>query len=203
MAKIDPDEVTGENTSDHKFLDLLPEKPKNTPFLLKKKFYIPFGFAILYGFLMRLSYSPELLAGLGTMTYGFLFFVPVAIGAITVYFAGQTFRIGWFRAIIMPWLPGLIFLLGVSLVNLEVSICLIMASPLFFGASSIGGLVMNGVLRVAQRSPRSRNSAPALLIAMMVVPYLVSGAENTAPPPDQYHMVDTQIIINADVQTVW
>lgn len=177
------------------------EKPKN---FWSRRYYrmlIPFGLAIIYGLVMRLSYGSSL--SLSTLTYGFLCFVPAALGAITVYFGSRTFRLSSGAAIMMPWLPGLIFLVGVVVMNFEVAICLVMASPIFFGATSIGGLVMNGILRLADRSPRSKNSVPALLVAIMVVPYLVSGAENRTPPPDTYHIVHTSIVINADAQTIW
>ncbi|MBC8171175.1 MAG: hypothetical protein H7X77_05870 [Anaerolineae bacterium] len=179
----------------------LPEKIKPRWSIMRKSVLIPFGIAILYGIVMRLTFGSS--AVLSTMTYGFLCFMPVALGAVTVYFGNRTFRLTWWQALVIAWLPGTFFLIGIAIMNFEFSLCLLMAAPIFYGASSVGGLVMNAILRLTEHSPRSKNSVPALLVAIMVVPYMVSGVENRTPPPDAYHIVDTQIIIDADAQTVW
>lgn len=176
-------------------------KPKHRLKPFSRPFLTPFLAALVYGLFIRMSYSSS--PALSTLTFGFIALMPVAIGAITVYLAWRTFRVGWFQAITSPWIPGFIFLLGVAIVNLEVSICIIMASPLFLIATSIGGIGMNIVLRVAERFPRMKNSSSSLLVALLVAPYIVSAAETNTPAPDLYRTIEAQIIIDADAETVW
>lgn len=173
-------------------------------FFARPKFTIPFVFALIYGFVARLTFGAEIGRQLfNTMTYGFLIFVPIGIGAITVFFASRTARLRWRAAVMMPWLPGAAFLLGVIITVLEASICIIMAAPLFFAACTIGGVVMNAVLRLAERFPGVKRSPSSLLVALLVMPYFVSAVEHTTPPPDAFHTVDTAVDIQADVETVW
>lgn len=181
--------------------DVLDKKPKLRRRVLSRPFLTPFIAALIYGFVIRLSYNSS--PALNTLTYGFIGVMPIAIGAITVYLSSRTFRVTWFQALTAPWIPGFIFLLGVGIAIIEFSLCIVMASPLFLIAASIGGLGMNIVLRAAERFPHMKNSSPSLLIALLVAPYLVSAVETNVPAPDLYRTVDTQIIIDADPQTIW
>lgn len=180
------------------------QKSKRLPFPLDfvtRRNVIPLVAALTYGVLIRMSYGYS--AAVSTLTFGFLVVMPIAIGAITVFFTSRTFQVRWIQAIAAPWLPSLIFLLGVIIVNVEVLICIAMVLPIFLISSSIGGLVMNIVLRLSEHFLRMRNSAPSMLVALLVAPYLVSAAEINRPAPDEYRTIETQIIISASPETIW
>lgn len=159
--------------------------------------------ALLYGIGARLIFqSPweELWNfALGTITLGFCFAVPVAIGAVTVALSPQKLKIEWWYGLLAPWLPCLVLGGVVVLLQWEVLICVIMALPIFLVMSSIGGLLMVLIFRQNQKAA-VQNSMLGLIL---VLPYLITPLENQLPPPDSIRTVETQIEIQAGPATVW
>src|SRR5688572_13896506 len=156
--------------------------------------------AIAYGFITRLLFGANFTNQfLSTLSVAFLCLVPVAIGAVSVLHVSRYEDIKVSRAITIPWLPGLIFLISVIVFNLEAAICIAMASPLFFFVASIGGLVMRAIVKGADNTKHVNSALAALLIA----PYLVGMVEGQTPVVDAIRVVPTQITINAPVAIVW
>jgi hypothetical protein len=159
--------------------------------------------ALLYGLWARLTFqSPwedmwDL--ALGTITLGFCFGVPVAIGALTVALSPKQLKTEWWYGLLAPWLPCLVLGGVVILLQWEVFICVIMALPIFLTMSSIGGLLMVLIFRNNQKSA-VQNSMLTLVLAL---PYLITPIEKQLPPPDSIRTVETQIEIQADPATVW
>lgn len=116
---------------------------------IKKKYqpllWVVFGAA--YGLIGRvLTEYGSHAVGTKMISISMLFAIPFAIGAIVVYGLRQTKpSIG--KMIFAPWLAILLALAGSAVSLLEGSICIVLASPLFFAASSTGGLIMGLVLR--------------------------------------------------------
>jgi hypothetical protein len=154
---------------------------------------------ILYGLFARLSFgldNPDIL--LNTLTFGFISFVPLGIGALTVFFLPRKLRSSYGYAASAPVLASLIFLVLTLLFALEAFICILMAAPFFLAIAMLGGLVMSWLIQQI-----GRRSYPALLV-MLMFPYFLSPLESQLmPPPDSFRTVETQIEINADAATVW
>lgn len=165
--------------------------------------FVSSGIAVLYGLWARLSFqSPwedmwDL--ALGTITLGFCFGVPVAIGALTVALSPKKLKIEWWYGLLAPWLPCLLLGGVVVLLQWEVFICVIMALPIFLTMSSVGGLLMVLLFRHNQKSA-VQNSMLGLIL---ILPYLITPIEKQLPLPDSIRTVETRIEIQANPATVW
>src|SRR5262249_33210568 len=109
----------------------------------------------------------------------------------------------WLKAIGYPWLPSLVFIAAVTLLNLEAAICVIIAAPFFCGVASIGGLVMHWILKLEKRGKLKKNSDFWVLIVLLILPYLVTPLESRTRTPDSLRVVNTQILIHASQEAIW
>lgn len=166
-------------------------------------FFFGSAVALLYGLWARVTFqSPwEDLwdLALGTITLGFCFAVPVAIGALTVFFAPKKYKTSWLYALFMPWAPCVLLGSAVLLFGWEFIICVIMALPIFLTMASFGGLVMAAIFKNSQKTV-TQNTMLGLILAL---PYLITPIEKQLPPPDSIRTVETQIEIQAGPETVW
>ena len=150
----------------------------------------------LYGFLARsVDEMPGLRSAFLTMTLGFIFLVPLAVGFLTSLVRGPC---SWLYRIFAPWLSCLLLILAAFLTGLEGSICIIMAAPVFLVMSSVGGLLHGLLLRLN----RDRNS-PLCVALVLAAPYLSAALETHLGPPDQIRTVNTQARIAAPPAVVW
>jgi hypothetical protein len=117
------------------------------------------------------------------------------LGYITLRFVPEP-RL-WQR-IVLPWVPGFILLATALVVGWEGTLCIVLALPAFMIMGTIGGLLEQG----ARKSLADRGQLGALL-GVLLLPYAVSPLEQIADLPSQLRTVETQIVINADVETVW
>jgi len=167
--------------------------------LLSRKAYglwLAIGAGVIYGLLARLAFYHQILENLFTvMTCGFIFLMPAALGYITLRFVQEPKL--WQR-IILPWAPGLILVTAAFAVGWEGSICIVMALPAFMVMGTIGGLVE----QLSRDRLSKRNQLGALLVVFLL-PYTVSPVEQMTDLPAQIRTVETQIVIKADVETVW
>ncbi len=158
--------------------------------------WIAVGVGVAYGLLARLAfYYPAWQELFTVMTCGFIFLMPAALGYLTLRFVQEP-RL-WQR-IVLPWVPGLILVATAFAVGWEGSICIVMALPAFMVMGTIGGLVE----QASRRKLSERNQMGALL-GVLLLPYAASPLEQIANLPQQIRTVETQIVINADVDTVW
>lgn len=159
------------------------DKPKRFPFDSWDRYFVAFVLALAYGLVGRLLFG--LRSGFSgawftVLSLSFLAGAPLVIGALPVYLAGRHFRVRWGYAAFAGCLPGLAFLVGLVIAAIEVSIWIIIASPLFFIACSVGGLVMNLALRLADRFTGMRRSSSSLLLTLFMLPYALGTLENCA-----------------------
>lgn len=156
--------------------------------------------ALLYGLLVRLTFSSDKPYSLvlSTMTCGFLFIVPIVIGALTIRLAPIELRSSIPYAIFTPWISIFIVAIGSVAVYLEAAICVVMAIPLFMVFSSLGGYIVMVIYKNRQ-SPVQNTMLGIILLA----PYLVTPFEMRIPEYDMYREVENEIIINAPVSSVW
>ena len=148
----------------------------------------------LYGLLARAVASDmvnDTIGGLfAVMSLGFLFLVPLVIGAVTV--GAAALPSVWYR-IFAPWMPILLLLIVAGVIGWEGSICIFMGLPVMLVMASIGGLI---AVRDAAHNARAR---PMLLIA----PFLFWPLERQMPLPDRLRQTVTEIVIDAPPETVW
>jgi hypothetical protein len=162
------------------------------------------GVAVGYALVGRYLFAIDSFASMGgLMTLGFLFLVPVGLGALTVFLAPRgAGKPSVPYAILMPWVGAVLFAVTVSaILGLELLICVILALPVLLGMSSIGGIISLAVLRRRAESS-GRTQLPALVI-FLLAPYLVVPVESLFAARDVYRTVHTQIVVEADPNTVW
>jgi hypothetical protein len=171
---------------------------------LVTRFGIAVGIGVFYGLMARLIFGWRSLDGfLNTLSFGFLLVVPVALGALMVYLGPRQLRTTWSYAFFGPWLPSALFFITALITLLEAAICLVMAAPIFFVATSIGGVIMCAVLRnIERQNPDSRTPHYALIL-LLIAPYLAGPIESQFRIEDSIRTVHTQIVVNASVDTVW
>lgn len=131
------------------------------------------------------------------MTASFLVLVPIVMGLITVAEAQHSRLRPIWQWILLPWLPIIVSLAIVYLLNLEGLICILLALPVALVSSSIGGLIA-GIVQRYFRRPTRRSLACVLLLPVFIAPL-----ELQLPPPAQFRTVQTQIGIQASAETIW
>ncbi len=159
--------------------------------------WLSVGIAVFYGILARIAFGLGANNGLvTTLSWGFITLVPLAIGALSVFFSPLEKRYAWSDAIKVSVISSLIFLCLALIFAFELFICILMAAPFFIIVAGIGGLLMCWLLRQVNRNY-------SVLLILLILPYLVSPLENRFIPPNDIRTVDTQILINASAETVW
>ncbi len=157
-------------------------------------------FALLYGALARIVFG----ASKGndtlftTMTIAFLFLVPIAVGALTVFLAPAKYRTSLPHALLMPLLSSLIALVVVTVLAWEALICIVMALPIVVAMATLGGFLVWLAFRL-----RSQSSNTQILGLILLAPYAFAPVERIIPVVDSVRTVHTQIVINADEATIW
>lgn len=144
-----------------------------------------------FGFAVWIAFDYFELANL--MTYTFLIWVPLSIGAIAVQLSG--FR-KYFSRLFLPLLSIIILLFIVSISGVDRTICLvILAAPMLVG-SLVGGLLMAGINKLISKDPLS-----VFLIA--VFPLVSGPLESTIDGTYMSDAVITTIEVNAEKEEVW
>lgn len=157
--------------------------------------------ALIYGVLARWAFSaPDDSGVLSAMTCGFLFLVPVAMGALTIVLAPMRYRRSSKYVFFMPWVSVLITVLAIALLGMEAIICIVMALPILLLLASLGGMIFR--VRAKADAP-SVASQVSLVGVLLLAPYGVTPLETSLPNPDAIYRVDNQIVIDANVDTVW
>ncbi|WP_207215892.1 SRPBCC family protein [Pseudolysobacter antarcticus] len=153
----------------------------------------------LYGLLMRgvfgLLHNTSVSAASGPMLVSFLFLVPFVIGALTVYLQPQEKR-SVANAILRPWLPMFLFLVGSALLLIEGSICIFMAAPIFFAMSSIGGVLSWAILKTAKPSN-------GVVGSFLLLPLLGGVWERSVPIPDAILVSERSLHVQAAAAQIW
>jgi hypothetical protein len=158
-----------------------------------------------YGLFTRLAFGMDANQTIvSTLSWGFLTFMPLGVGALTVFFGPQELRTSYRYAALTPWLTSLVFLVIVSALAFEAIICLMMAAPLFAVMTSIGGVVTCWILRQVEKFGKGKRQGEFVFLAAIVLaPYLITPLENQMTVEDAIRKVDNQIVINTSVETVW
>ncbi len=173
----------------------------------------PLGMTVLavaisfgYGFFARWIFdSPNYSELLGLMTGGFLVLIPLIMGVLTVYFSPAAYWKSTWYSTLMPWVSCIATMVGLALAQLEVVICMVMALPIFLPISSVGGYLTQVILKEIsnKKEPTQTVVMHQMLGLFLLIPYMVTPLENTLPPTETFYVVENQVVINADAETVW
>jgi hypothetical protein len=163
--------------------------------------FLGLSLILVYGVFTRLLFGLQALDDfLGVLTIGFIFFVPVALGAVTMAVLPAKYKTEWVWGIFLPWLTCLVVVGVIGLLGFELVVCIILALPIFLPLSSLGGLAFVFLTREFQKD----KVPPALSVTLfLLLPYLVTLVEHQFPTPDSIRTVDSQIVINAPAEVVW
>lgn len=157
--------------------------------------------ALLYGLLVRLTFGSNSWGFLlSPMTCGFLFIVPIAIGALTIRLAPREFRRSIPYAILMPWVSIFIVAIASVAVKLEAAICVLMAVPLFMFFASAGGYFFRDKNTDINKPAPLQNT---MLGIILLAPYIVTPFEMKIPDYNSYRTVENQISIDAPAEKIW
>ncbi|MGL4767150.1 MAG: hypothetical protein ACRCV6_03600 [Formosimonas sp.] len=163
--------------------------------------------ACLYGFLMRFLFRDDngfLMGflfrddnGFRVMTVSFLLFVPVAMGALAVYLRNRPPHLSIGQMFLGTWPMCALFLVGLMIAAVEGSICVVMAAPIFFMGTGIGGVVVG----LCQRWLHAGKNT---MMGLAVLPLLASPVEQHVVHFAQVnYAVQDEIIIHAPANEVW
>lgn len=158
------------------------------------------GIGVLYGIVSQFMIRQESLKGLlGIMSVGFIFILPLALGAITIYFSPSNVQNSWLMRIFMPWVTSVLCLFFAIVVGWEGTICLIILSPIYLFMSSVGGVIAGLLLNTIKQTKPAFFSLGFLLL----LPFGVSSIESRFPPNGERRTVLTEILVYSQPSVVW
>jgi uncharacterized protein YndB with AHSA1/START domain len=155
---------------------------------------------VAYGLVFRVVFGLNRFEDVfGVMTIGFLFFVPAALGYVTVAVGERHGPWGWASRILAPVGTALVALFAALVLAWEGLICIVLWLPLTTVMALIGGLLATAVGALVRR--RRAQAMVACLVGL--IPLAVAPAERRLPSPDEIRTVHTSIDIAADPAVVW
>lgn len=170
---------------------LAPHRPPN----FWRSLLIVVIIAIGYAGLARLLF-PSLGKPFHVVSIAFIFVMPMAMGALVCYLGYKldTPRSFWYRS--APALAMLIGILGSYAAHWEALMCLVVAVPLVFPATVLGGWSMHLSL---QKRCKDR-----LLVSLLVLlPYAVAPVEDLWQMPHETRVMRNAVVIHATPETIW
>ena len=160
-------------------------------------------FAIIYGLTARMAFAADEFPGyFSTMSVAFLFLVPLVVGALTVWLAPAPQRQSWTYALLMPLAACALAALVAGAFAWEALICIVMALPILAIMGSAGGALACLLARTRARAAQSAGNT-TIIGALLLVPYLGGLVEQRVPTRPLTVTTETQIVIQADAETVW
>lgn len=165
--------------------------PRSAPgaALMSQLILLPFGLlACLFSITLLKEYGWGLFVGL-----------PFVLGMGSVLIYGYHERRNFGSCLLVQTLSLLFFGLALFALAVEGVICLMMAAPLGWVLSFIGGLVGY----VIQSRPWSQQQAAKALSAILLLTPFVMGAEYVSPPQHPLIAVKTAVVIDAPPEVVW
>jgi hypothetical protein len=167
---------------------------------ITKKTWAIIGTAVgvTYGLSVRLLAGAHF-AGFEVMSFGFLVFMPFALGCVSVYFAELRERQTAWAWAVLPWAPVCGALAGTMLAFLEGLICVVMFLPIALLLSSLGGIAGG----VTGRLIRSRRARSITVACVMVMPFFTAMWERPVFYQLESRQVENTIDIRATPEVVW
>lgn len=156
----------------------------------------PLWIGAAFGIVMRLLFSADAGESFSPMAGAFIFCVPLAVGAVTVYVAELQSRRSWSYYFVAAALANALFVLGTMAILIEGAICAILIMPLFAVVGGLGGLGMGAICRKSQWRKPTLYSLGALPLLLAGMPW---------PNADTRHLgvVERSIVVPAPAPAVW
>lgn len=157
----------------------------------------------LYGLLMRVIFGQlqHWTSWLGltrddgyVMSLGFVHLTPMVVGAITIY-GMRASRPTWTQAVFTPWIATALMMIGAMATLLEGAICVVLMTPLFLAMASIGGVVMNLMLRHTRLGT-------VQLGVLAVLPLLVVALDGPLTA-ERWQRIDRSVVVDAPPERLW
>jgi len=162
---------------------------------------IAFGAAVglLYGLMIRFGSRifPQSSA-FAVMSIGFLFFLPFAMGFVTVFVVERRRRQSAGMWILLPWIPVVAGEVTTMFLNFEGAICVVMFTPIALVASSLGGVAAGLIARYGPSRGKNVSVACVLFLPLVVTP-----VEPRFLAQQQLRSVETVVDIRATPDIVW
>lgn len=133
------------------------------------------------------------------MTLSFMFFLPFAMGFITIFIVERRRPQPMWIWFLLPWLPVAAGEAATAAALWEGLICIVMFAPIALGASSLGGAAAGAIVRFV----RSRRPSEASLVCVMCLPLLLSPFEPRVLLHQELRNVESVIDIAAPPAAVW
>jgi hypothetical protein len=150
----------------------------------------------LAGLILRLIFMGKPGGLYAPMSTAFVSFVPLAVGAITVYLAERTKRRTWTYYVAAGVVANCFFVLGSLLILIEGLICAIVIIPVFSAYGALGALIMGAVCRMTNWPKHAAYGFVALPLLLGVIPS--DGLEETS-----LRVTKQSVVINAKPHLVW
>jgi hypothetical protein len=154
---------------------------------------------LLYGIALRLAGSFYRGQGSAVMLLSFLFFMPLAMGYLAVFFAEVKQEQRFWVWLILPWLPVLGGCAAAMLALLEGLICVVMFLPLGLVVATAGG-ILGGLTARLLRQRRARHVSVACVVFL---PFLVAPWEQRVFHELELRQVENVVEIQAPASVVW
>ena len=131
----------------------LAGKPRVLPF----SNWWPLAIGALTGIVLRLILPLGKPGGAyAAMEAAFVYLVPTAVGAVTVFVAEAKQRRAWSYYVWAPVVANFLFVLGTMAILIEGLICAIIILPLFCALGALGGVVMGAICPRHSAAPGGR-----------------------------------------------
>ena len=150
----------------------------------------------LFGVFLRLIFSGGPGRNWAPMSVAFFYFVPFAVGAVTVYVAERTRRRSWGYYIGASAGATALFVLGTLLIMIEGMICAVVIVPIFAVWGALGGLLMGIICRFTLRGTGAVYSIAALPLLLGMVPTDESDRQLIGT-------IERTIVVNASPEKIW
>lgn len=163
-------------------------------------FYLSISFGVIYGISMRFLFGSGALSELfEIMSISFIFLVPVVIGFLVVFINSKKQDLSFIGWMTQPLIPSFLTILISLLIAIEGLICAIVWIPLFMILSSFGGLIAGLVSKLMDND----KSKTYVFIGVLFLPILISPLEQLLEPSTTISKAKTQILINANAESIW
>lgn len=154
---------------------------------------------LLYMGFFRLAFTTDWMKGAGgVVSLSFIWSVPFAFGALSVAMARWSGSDRWLYHAVLG--PGALLAIGLVIclvTRIEAAICVIMAAPLMFVATILGGLIADRLL------PRNRDDARLHVTLAVFLPFIAAFVESSFHWPTEIKAIENAITIHAPAELIW
>jgi hypothetical protein len=194
--KANPPPPRDENVGTEGDAAPLGQVPAGKPPVLPFSTWLPLAIGALTGIVLRLIFSGKPGGAYAAMEAAFVYLVPIAVGAVTVYVAEVKRRRTWSYYVWAPMVANALFVLGTMAILIEGLICAIIILPLFCILGAFGGVVMGAICRATRRRREVAYGFAALPVLLGLLP--------TNEGDDQrIGTIERTIVVEASPQQIW